>query len=49
MSDWNETIQAMTLAEATKWDTTCPADKRQCDKVPCPYRARCIKNNGGLK
>lgn len=30
------------MAQTDRWGTTCPGDKRQCDKVPCPYRANCI-------
>ena len=33
------------VAKVQRFDTTCPADKRQCDKVPCPHRVACTRND----
>lgn len=32
-------------ARVQRFDTTCPVDKRQCDKVPCPIRLACTRNH----
>lgn len=39
------------VARASRWDTYCPAELprlAQCDKVPCPYRERCIAAHEGV-